>query len=365
MKMNGHKRKQTRLRKTFNCSRCHAPTLTKANWLIYCKECQRQRHNERNRQRSLIHKGETRRINCVRCSKECYSHPFASNQKYCKECVHETYRKRKTNYKKKVNKIFLVNCEKCGTQCSTHSPRTKFCRLCKKQVQNERKSCKRAEKPKPAIVLTCKECSQSFIANINTPYQKYCSMKCRLIARKRYERDYNIMHSDKRNEHMVQLRAKQRSIRGAPTLICKICDKRYKRTSSFQKYCKDCLVYMEKHWAIRSHTLERIKIRSLSLSRLPPDRVVHKRMNLFGEGVCCFCNALSQPLTLEHLIPITRGGTNDEENLFGSCARCNYSKKTKAWVIWFRKQPFYSYEREKSIKLFNSLQTVPIPNFQI
>ncbi|MGC1930297.1 MAG: hypothetical protein WA667_15085, partial [Candidatus Nitrosopolaris sp.] len=50
-----HKKTQFRPLKTFYCLRCHSPVSTIANLLLYCKECQRIRHNEQNRKRSLIH----------------------------------------------------------------------------------------------------------------------------------------------------------------------------------------------------------------------------------------------------------------------------------------------------------------------
>jgi 5-methylcytosine-specific restriction endonuclease McrA len=38
--------------------------------------------------------------------------------------------------------------------------------------------------------------------------------------------------------------------------------------------------------------------------------------------------------TVDHLIPIVHGGTNDRKNLVASCRRCNYRKNGKInWIV--------------------------------
>ena len=45
---------------------------------------------------------------------------------------------------------------------------------------------------------------------------------------------------------------------------------------------------------------------------------------------CGYCRTSAkitgQPLTIEHIIPVARGGSSDEENLWLSCRRCNQYK---------------------------------------
>jgi len=51
-------------------------------------------------------------------------------------------------------------------------------------------------------------------------------------------------------------------------------------------------------------------------------------------GYCLTSAAITgQPLSIEHLIPVARGGTSDEINLWLSCRRCNEYKGTQieAW----------------------------------
>ena len=42
-------------------------------------------------------------------------------------------------------------------------------------------------------------------------------------------------------------------------------------------------------------------------------------------NICYYCNM--QADTVDHIIPIVKGGTNHESNLVAACAKCNYGKQ--------------------------------------
>ena len=48
-----------------------------------------------------------------------------------------------------------------------------------------------------------------------------------------------------------------------------------------------------------------------------------------GKGVCYHCEQIipREELTMDHLIPISRGGKSNKKNLVVSCKRCNSLKK--------------------------------------
>lgn len=77
------------------------------------------------------------------------------------------------------------------------------------------------------------------------------------------------------------------------------------------------------------------------------DDVIAKRFALF-KG-CCFCSA-DRKLTLEHMVPLSKGGLHVEENLLGSCLSCNSGKKDRPVEAWFRKQSFFSEQRWQEIQ---------------
>lgn len=45
--------------------------------------------------------------------------------------------------------------------------------------------------------------------------------------------------------------------------------------------------------------------------------------------ICSYCNQVGGILEIDHIIPITKGGTNDFHNLTTSCRKCNRQKKDK------------------------------------
>jgi 5-methylcytosine-specific restriction protein A len=53
--------------------------------------------------------------------------------------------------------------------------------------------------------------------------------------------------------------------------------------------------------------------------------------NKIREGVCHYCQSkfLPKELTMDHVVPIARGGTSSEGNIVPSCKTCNSKKKLK------------------------------------
>lgn len=49
---------------------------------------------------------------------------------------------------------------------------------------------------------------------------------------------------------------------------------------------------------------------------------------------CRYCGDFKGGLTLDHVMPVSRGGTDDLENLVTACKSCNSRKKTKTLDEW-------------------------------
>jgi 5-methylcytosine-specific restriction endonuclease McrA len=47
---------------------------------------------------------------------------------------------------------------------------------------------------------------------------------------------------------------------------------------------------------------------------------------------CHYCGG--KATTIDHVLPLERGGTNDPANLVAACGRCNYSKQEKTVEEW-------------------------------
>lgn len=68
-----------------------------------------------------------------------------------------------------------------------------------------------------------------------------------------------------------------------------------------------------------------------------------KVVNYFGNS-CAYCGE-THNLTRDHVVPLSRGGTNYIENIVCACPSCNSSKGNKDMVEWYSRQPFYSADR--------------------
>jgi hypothetical protein len=49
---------------------------------------------------------------------------------------------------------------------------------------------------------------------------------------------------------------------------------------------------------------------------------------------CTYCGDEEGPLEIDHIVPVTRGGTNDHANLCVACRRCNISKSNLLLSEW-------------------------------
>jgi 5-methylcytosine-specific restriction endonuclease McrA len=58
-----------------------------------------------------------------------------------------------------------------------------------------------------------------------------------------------------------------------------------------------------------------------------------RRLELRQRGACAYCGEL-RPLTLEHVIPLARGGRHAIGNLLAVCGTCNSSKSARLLVEW-------------------------------
>lgn len=61
-------------------------------------------------------------------------------------------------------------------------------------------------------------------------------------------------------------------------------------------------------------------------------------LNLFHRqnGYCYLCGELLTKFELEHKVPLSRGGTNDPENLALACQSCNRIKGSKTLTEFVR-----------------------------
>jgi hypothetical protein len=53
---------------------------------------------------------------------------------------------------------------------------------------------------------------------------------------------------------------------------------------------------------------------------------------------CAYCDKKTDKITMDHIVPITRGGTHSIENIAPACGSCNSSKHNKPLLVWMYQQ---------------------------
>ena len=64
---------------------------------------------------------------------------------------------------------------------------------------------------------------------------------------------------------------------------------------------------------------------------------------------CAYCGTEDRPLSLDHIVPQCKGGSNHINNVLCACTQCNADKGHEDWIIWYLEQPFFTEERRQAI----------------
>jgi 5-methylcytosine-specific restriction endonuclease McrA len=75
--------------------------------------------------------------------------------------------------------------------------------------------------------------------------------------------------------------------------------------------------------------------------------VINERFALTS-GMCCWC-CVNQATTIDHFLPVSKGGTHSPSNLLPACNSCNGRKQASDPYQWFSAQPFYSEAQWQNI----------------
>jgi 5-methylcytosine-specific restriction endonuclease McrA len=51
-------------------------------------------------------------------------------------------------------------------------------------------------------------------------------------------------------------------------------------------------------------------------------------------GTCVYCGTRTGPITCDHVVPVSRGGSSTLDNLVTACLACNLAKATKTPEEW-------------------------------
>lgn len=63
---------------------------------------------------------------------------------------------------------------------------------------------------------------------------------------------------------------------------------------------------------------------------------------------CAYCGS-EENLTLDHITPRSKGGSDRLTNVLCACQKCNKSKAHQIWYDWYRAQSFFTTEKLSAI----------------
>ena len=63
---------------------------------------------------------------------------------------------------------------------------------------------------------------------------------------------------------------------------------------------------------------------------------------------CAYCES-TEYLTIDHIVPQSKGGSDFLTNVLCCCRRCNNSKSHINWEEWYSSQEFFTEERKYDI----------------
>ena len=70
----------------------------------------------------------------------------------------------------------------------------------------------------------------------------------------------------------------------------------------------------------------------------------------FGHCACAYCGKWNERLTLDHIVPKSKGGPHYAKwNTIPACLSCNSSKSNLPLFEWWRPQRFWTQEREQTL----------------
>jgi CRISPR/Cas system Type II protein with McrA/HNH and RuvC-like nuclease domain len=64
---------------------------------------------------------------------------------------------------------------------------------------------------------------------------------------------------------------------------------------------------------------------------------------------CAYCGS-EERLTIDHILPQSKGGLDVTKNVVCCCHDCNQSKGHEHWKLWYVQQDFYNEERFNKIE---------------
>jgi 5-methylcytosine-specific restriction endonuclease McrA len=189
----------------------------------------------------------------------------------------------------------LNKCVQCG-DAVTYSQTATYCSgKCRSRASRRRN--------KKTYSIACAVCSVVFTSD--RP-KKYCGRKCGHRA------DY-LKNGRVYTERMYE----KYRLNPEPELARQ--KRRYRRNPEKYRLLK-----------LRIEQRRRAKLLGVFVEDITPEdfRAICNRQN-----DCCWWCGRSARLTMDHVVPVSRGGKHEKNNIIGACQSCNSAKRDKLWDL--------------------------------
>jgi 5-methylcytosine-specific restriction endonuclease McrA len=119
-----------------------------------------------------------------------------------------------------------------------------------------------------------------------------------------------------------------------PKSSCRLCRNESSKISNRKRYSKERnrAKYQADKYTQLARTMNRYA-KKYGASGI----VTAETYAYFLNGPCDYCGLVGLPMELDHRIPISKGGSNELDNLHGICRYCNRSK------AWFGEVEFLNW----------------------
>lgn len=214
------------------------------------------------------------------------------NQKVCKE--HFNYHRMVLHYKRNGRDINDRRCIDCGCDISGRAGNAKRCLECNRLEHNrDQRERKRRQSP-PKFERECLQCG-SVIGVDRRSDAKFCCRQC--IENYRSANIDKTEYIRATQEHRSAYTREWRKKNPASTIVSR----------SRRRYREATGTISERDW--------------------------QRLINRYG-NCCAYCGERCEKVTLDHVVPLSRGGNNTIGNALPACQSCNSSKHSKLLAEW-------------------------------
>lgn len=265
-------------------------------------------------------------------------------------------------------KIYAITCMNCGSIKETVNKNQKFC--CHEC------SVKFREKKKRKIIngVMFKQCSickkfypmtTEYFSHVKKGDGFHCN--CKECENKRQREKYRTDEKYRKKRNSVPKEIKKIRRRN---YYLKNKEKEINRAKKYNFENREIIKEREKAYRKTEKGIEENKIKCMNrrnkikvsgkITLSDWNECKNFFRNSSGKIECAYCGKELERPTIEHFIPISKGGTGNKDNILPICRHCNCSKQDKDFYEWYKDKEFFDEKRIHKIKkYFSSIKTIP------